>query len=150
LFRGVNTISLDTKGRISFPVRYRDRLHACCEGRLVITIDPDRCLLVYPVPVWEELEKKLASLPNLHPQTRRLQRMLIGHATECELDGHNRILLAAPLREFAAIEKHVVLIGQGQKFELWDERLWSENREKWLTGGGDEAPLSSELESLSL
>jgi MraZ protein len=150
LFRGVNAISLDTKGRISFPVRYRERLQACCEGKLVITIDTDRCLLVYPLPVWEELEQTLAGLPNLNAQARRLQRMLIGHATECELDGHNRILLPAPLREFAVIEKHVVLIGQGQKFELWDERLWTDNREKWLIAGEGDKPLSSELESLSL
>lgn len=150
MFRGVNTLNLDAKGRMAIPTKYRDRLQACCQGRLVITVDRDRCLLLYPLPEWESIEQKLASLPNLDRQARRLQRLLIGHATECDMDAHHRLLLPPPLRDFAALEKRIVLIGQGNKFELWDEGTWNERRNEWLAGEEDEQPLSSELESLSL
>ena len=132
------------------PTRYRERLKVHCNGHLIITVDPDHCLLIYPLPEWEEIERKLTHLPNLDKQTRRLQRLLIGHATECELDGQNRILLPPPLREFAALDKRVVLIGQGNKFELWDEQAWSEHRDKWLADAVDEQPLTAELETFSL
>ncbi|HEY4732820.1 MAG TPA: division/cell wall cluster transcriptional repressor MraZ [Gammaproteobacteria bacterium] len=150
MFRGVNALNLDAKGRMAMPTKYRERLRVHCNGQFVITVDRDHCLLIYPVPEWEEIERKLASLPNLDKQTRRLQRLLIGHATECEMDGSSRILLPPPLREFAALDKRVVLIGQGNKFELWDEQAWNGCRDKWLAAEEDEQPLPAELESLSL
>lgn len=133
------------------PARYRDRFMETCDGQLVITVDRDHCLLLYPLPEWEEIERKLVRLPSLNKQARRLQRLLIGHATECELDSHGRILLPPPLREFAHLDKHLVLIGQGNKFELWDEKIWNEQREAWLAEEGQEdGELPPELESLSL
>ncbi len=151
LFRGVNTISLDAKGRMAMPARHRDRLMETCDGQLVTTVDRDHCLLLYPLPEWEEIERKLVRLPSLNKQARRLQRLLIGHATECELDSHGRILLPPPLREFAHLDKYLVLIGQGNKFEVWDEKIWNEQREAWLAEEGHEdGELPPELESLSL
>jgi len=151
LFRGVNTLNLDAKGRMAMPARYRERLQDCCDGQLVMTVDRDHCLLLYPLPEWEEIERKLVKLPSLNKQARRLQRLLIGHATECELDSHGRILLPPALREFASLDKRVVLIGQGNKFELWDEPVWTERRDAWLAEGDSEAgELPAELESLSL
>lgn len=150
MFRGVNALNLDAKGRMAMPTKYRERLKVQCNGQLVITVDRDHCLLIYPLPEWEDIERKLARLPNLDKQTRRLQRLLIGHATECEMDGHNRILLPPPLREFAALDKRVVLIGQGNKFELWDEQAWQERRDKWLAAEEEDQPLPAELESFSL
>ena len=151
MFRGVNTLNLDAKGRMAMPAKYRDRLMASCDGQLVMTVDRDHCLLLYPLPEWEEIERKLVKLPCLNKQARRLQRLLIGHATECELDSHGRILLPPPLREFAGVEKKVVLIGQGNKFELWNEQAWTERRDTWLAEGEEEeGALPAELESLSL
>lgn len=150
LFRGVNALNLDTKGRMAMPSRYRDRLHEQCDGQLIVTVDRDRCLLVYPQSEWEVIERKLATLPNLDVQTRRLQRLLIGYATECAMDGNGRILLPPPLREFAALDKRVVLIGQGNKFELWNEQTWNDCCEEWLAVDESVRPLSVELESLSL
>lgn len=150
VFRGVNALTLDAKGRVAMPAKYRERLHAHCDGQLVVTVDRDHCLLVYPLPVWEEIERKLVRLPSFDVQARRLQRLLIGHATECELDGSGRILLPPPLREFAGLERRVVLIGQGNKFELWNEQTWSERRDTWLAASADEEPLSAGLESLSI
>ena len=114
-------------------------------------MDRDYCLLIYPLPDWEEIERKLVRLPALDRKARRLQRLMVGYATELELDGHGRILLPKELREFAGLEKQTLLIGQGNKFELWDEASWNEKRDSWLADEeGDELPLSAELESLSL
>ncbi|MEQ6343038.1 MAG: division/cell wall cluster transcriptional repressor MraZ [Gammaproteobacteria bacterium] len=148
MFRGVTSLSLDTKGRMAMPAKYRDRLQDLCGGQLVITVDrDDRCLLVYPLPEWEEIERKLAKLPSLNKQARRLQRLLIGHATECELDSAGRILLPPKLREYAGLDKQVMLLGQVNKFELWDEQVWNAI---WSNEEAGEEGLSAELESLSL
>ena len=114
-FRGINNLALDVKGRMAMPSRYRDRLLEGCGGRLVVTVDRDHCLLVYPLPEWEIIEAKLVELPALNRQARLLQRLLIGHATECEMDGQGRILLPTTLRDFAGLTKKIVLIGQGKK-----------------------------------
>ncbi len=150
-FRGINNLALDAKGRMAMPSRYRDRLLEGCGGRLVVTVDPDHCLLVYPLPEWEIIEAKLVELPALNKQARLLQRLLIGHATECEMDGQGRILLPTTLRDFAGLTKKIVLIGQGKKFEIWDETSWNENQEAWIESvQGDERELHSSLEDLSL
>ena len=149
MFRGVNSISLDSKGRIAIPTRYREGLLAQCAGQLIMTVDRDHCLLLYPLPEWEVIEAKLVRLPSFNAQTRRLQRLLIGHATECDMDGAGRILLPAPLREFATLDKDIMLIGQGNKFELWDQATWNTRRTEWLAATDGEE-LSAELQSLSL
>ena len=150
MFRGVTNLTLDAKGRMAIPSRYRDRLLETCAGRLIITVDWDGCLLVYPLPEWELIERALMARPNMDKQVRRLQRLLMGHATECEFDGQGRILLPPPLREFAGLDKRVVLVGQGNKFELWDEDKWIEQREVWLKEEEEMAGPSAALESISL
>lgn len=150
MFRGVNALNLDSKGRLAIPTRYRDGLVRRCNGQMVLTVDRDHCLLLYPLPDWEEIERKLVRLPGFNKQARRLQRLLIGHATECELDANGRILLPPPLREFANLLKAVVLIGQGNKFEIWNEDAWNARRAEWLMVGEEEGKLPPDLESLSL
>jgi len=109
-----------------------------CQSQLIVTIDTDQpCLLIYPQPEWELIEEKIEALPSFNPITRRIQRLLIGHATEVEVDANGRMLLSNPLREFAQLGKKVVLIGQGKKFELWDEAIWSERMQSWLGESGD-------------
>lgn len=151
MFRGVNNVKLDAKGRMAIPTRYRERLQDRCGGQLVVTVDRDHCLLMYPLPDWEEIERKLVKLPSFNAQARRLQRLLVGHATEIEMDSHGRVLLPPPLREFASLDKSAVMLGQGNKFEIWDEASWNERRDGWLADDeNDDAPLPAELESLSL
>lgn len=151
MLRGATKVTLDAKGRLAIPVRYRDQLMTRAEGRLVATVDRDYCLLVYPLPDWEEIERKLTRLPALNKQSRRLQRLMLGHATELELDSHGRILLTRELREFAGLDRQAMLIGQGNKFELWSEERWNARRDEWLADDkGDEAGLPQELESLTL
>jgi MraZ protein len=135
---------------MAIPAKFRKHLDVCCEGRLVITIDhSDHCLQLYPLHEWEQVESKLSALPSLNTQVRRLKRMLLGYATECEMDSHGRILLPAKLREFAGLDKGMVMIGQGNKFELWDEQTWNDLMDECLEEDfGDILP--AELESLSI
>ncbi len=150
MFRGVNHVTLDAKGRLAIPTRFRQQLADCCNGHVVVTVDRDHCLLLYPLPDWEEIERKLVRLPSLNPQARRLQRLLIGHATELDIDGNGRVLLPQPLRDFAELEKHIVMIGQGNKFELWNEDTWNQRRDEWLDADDSATDLPADLESLSL
>ncbi|MDH3466107.1 MAG: division/cell wall cluster transcriptional repressor MraZ [Gammaproteobacteria bacterium] len=151
MFRGVSALNLDAKGRLAIPTKYRDPLLNQCDGRLVVTVNhSERCLWMYPLQEWDEIEKKVVALPSLDAAAQRLKRILIGHASDCELDRNGRVLLSGPLREFADLEKRVVLIGQGNKFEIWNDLLWAARRDEWLSHDHNNGPLSIELESLSL
>jgi len=132
------------------PTRYREQISELAQGKLVVTVDRDQCLLIYPLPEWEQIERKLMSLPSLNATARRLQRLMVGHATDLPLDGHGRVLLPPELREFAKLGRHGMLIGQGNRFELWDELRWNERRDAWLANADTPTDLPSELESLSL
>ena len=149
MFRGATKVTLDAKGRLAIPTRYRERIAVRCDNQLVATVDKDYCLLIYPYPDWEDIEQKLVKLPSLNKQARRLQRLMVGYATEIDIDGHGRILLPRELREFAGLGRQAILLGQGNKFELWDEESWNAKRDAWLSDD-DETDLPSELESLSL
>jgi MraZ protein len=150
MFRGATKITLDDKGRMVIPTRYREQINELAQGKLVVTVDRDQCLLIYPLPEWELIERKLMALPSLNATARRLQRLMVGHATDLPLDGHGRVLLPPELREFAQLERHGMLIGQGNRFELWDERRWHERRTLWLQNEEAATDLPSELESLSI
>ena len=148
MFRGAAQLSLDSKGRLAIPSRYREELLVRCARRLVITADFDKCLLLYPLPDWEPIQQKLMGLSSLNPRIRDLQRQLIGYAEDIEMDAAGRVLISPALREFAALEKNVVLLGQGNKFELWDKQKWEQALER-STGFGD-GNLPPELEGFSL
>jgi MraZ protein len=147
IFRGLNKICLDAKGRIAFPVRYKESLNLLSSNLLICTIDQDHCLLLYPFKYWEQITE----LPTLNPTSRRLQRLMVGHAAELEMDSNGRILIPKELRTFAKLRKQVMLVGQGKKFELWNYDDWNKGREKWLsTKDEDLSNLPSELGTLSL
>jgi MraZ protein len=132
VFRGASVLTLDAKSRMAMPAKYRDQLMASCNGRLIITVDRDRCLLLYPLPAWEEIEFQLTQLPGLDQHVRHLLRNLMGSSEELELDAQGRIRLPPALREFANLEKRVALVGLGRKFELWNEETWVEQRDAWF------------------
>ncbi len=142
MFRGVSSVNVDAKGRMAVPAKYRERLLDECDGRLVATIDvsdsTNRCLMVYPEPKWEEVERKFMQLPSLNEGVKRMQRLLLGYANECQIDGQGRILLSQSLRGYAGVDKKVVVVGQGYKFEIWRDEVWRERSEQWLA----EAPAS--------
>ena len=117
---------------MALPSRYREAWSEC-DGKLVLTIDSrERCLLLYPTPEWEAVQAKLESLSNLRKPARLLQRLLIGHATDVDVDGSGRVLIPPMLREFASLKKKLVLLGQGNKLEVWSDEIWQERLGEWL------------------
>ncbi|MHB1371754.1 MAG: division/cell wall cluster transcriptional repressor MraZ [Pseudomonadaceae bacterium] len=151
MFRGANAISLDAKGRLVMPSRYRDELNSRGEGQLIVTIDAvDRCLCIYPLPEWELIEAKLRELPSLREETRRLQRLLIGNAVDVEMDGSGRVLVPPRLREYARLDKHAMLVGQLNKFQLWNEGDWNAISDADLAAIKQPGGLPEELRDLIL
>ncbi|WP_374335041.1 division/cell wall cluster transcriptional repressor MraZ [Leeia sp.] len=147
-FRGSAILNLDSKGRMAVPARYRDALAEQADGRLVITADPSKCLLLYPAPEWGPIEEKLNSVSSFNPQLRAYQRVVVGYAEDVEMDSAGRILLSPELRAFAGLDKRVVMIGQGKKFEIWDELGWQRQCDVALQYSSDGMP--AELEGFSL
>ena len=151
MFRGINPINLDAKGRVALPAKYRDRVTDRCDGHMVLTVHPfDRCLLLYPLTDWEVIEAQVNALPNsTSRQARRLQHLMVGYATELDLDAANRLLLPVMHRDHAELDKRLILVGQGQKFEVWNEARWTSMTEAYLNEPVD-ADASVELTNLSL
>ena len=146
LFKGIHNLSLDSKGRLGIPVKYRDNIIGLVKGAMVITIDTEeKCLLLYPSNFWSKIQDKVSKLPSFNKNARRIQRLLVGHAEDIDVDSNGRILISKPLREYASLTKKVILIGQGEKFEIWDQGTWSQNVEKWR----EEVTSSDDAEALS-
>jgi MraZ protein len=151
VFRGANAISLDAKGRLAMPSRYRDQLVSRCAGQLIVTIDAiDPCLCVYPLPEWELIEAKLRELASFREENRRLQRLLIGNAVDIELDASGRFLVPPRLREYAKLDKRAMLVGQINKFQLWDEDAWNAVSEADMAAIKQPGALSDDLRDLIL
>ncbi len=131
MFRGISSLTVDAKGRMAMPKHHRDRLEADGITGLMITRDSNDCLLIYPMSAWVEIEKKLMALPNSSNYAKAMLRMFIGHAQDISFDSNGRILLPAKLREIAGIGKKAVLLGQGNKFELWSEERFEDASEQW-------------------
>jgi len=147
VFLGSHAINMDAKGRMAIPTKIRESLSSFCGGRVVVTAHTEeRCLLIYPENQWQEILPKLEALPSFNKKARRIQRLMIGYATQLEMDANGRVLLPPPLREYAGLEKKTMLIGQGQKLELWSEERWLD----WLDDSGDDDEIPEELHSLSL
>ena len=106
MFRGTSAITLDSKNRITIPTKYREELFADCQGKMICTVDIQHpCLLLYPLPEWEEIELKLCNLSSMNPQERLLQQVILGNASDCEMDKNGRLLINGPLRQHASLEK---------------------------------------------
>lgn len=131
MFTGNATVNLDEKGRFAIPTRYRDRVQELCACKLIVTVAVnergsgiDGCLWIYPLPAWEELLKTISKLSDLNRKALKLKRFLIGYAAECEMDAQGRLLLPEMLRKFAKLDKKMILVGQLNRFELWNEDDW--------------------------
>lgn len=152
MFRGASSISLDSKGRFAIPTRYRADLLEQHQGTLVCTVDIRQpCLLLYPLHEWESVEQKLLALSNFDPIQRRIQRVMQGFATECEMDNAGRILLSPTLRRHAQLEQSIMFVGQLNKFEIWQEKQWQmQIAEDLMLGSSDEMLNCDALKNLSL
>jgi MraZ protein len=147
---GHTSINLDAKGRLAIPTRYRAYLDEVAGGKICATVHPDICLMLYPLNEWGPVQRRVMKLSNMEPKARDLQRLIIGYASDLEMDGNGRLLLPPSLRDFAHLEKKVVLIAVGNKCELWDEQRWSDRQNTWVAGDDSQGILSEELGSLSL
>ncbi len=133
MFRGECSLSLDAKGRLVIPSRYRERLAELCGGKLIVTISLlERCLVVYPYARWQRIEDELKDLPTLDRKAQSVIHLLIGHAADCDMDANGRVLLSQTLRKFAGLDKRIMMVGQVDKFELWDEAGWNLRRDELL------------------
>ena len=152
LFQGATTLNLDAKGRMAVPAKYRGSLAEDSASRVVVTIHPmDRCLWLYPEVQWVEIARTVSQLPTFDPQNRALQRLLLGNAIDMEMDSQGRILLSGELRHYARLDKRVTVVGQGNKFEIWDEAAWSGTLEGLVAEAGQMGTeLSDVLRNLSL
>jgi MraZ protein len=132
VFFGETAINLDAKGRLAVPKRYRDDLKEQCENHMVLTYSAfdSGVLWLYLEKEWQRVRDEVMALPSLNANHRSLQRRLVGSATAVEPDGTGRILLPPSLREVAGLQKHVVMLGMGSRFEIWDEDVLNQKREE--------------------
>ena len=152
MFRGIHKVTVDSKGRFAVPTKIRDLLNKEQVIDLVLTLNPwDRALWVYPLLEWERIEEVLSSLSDFDKQTRRTKQIMRGYASDCTLDPQGRILLSQEIRTLTGVTKESVLLGQGNKLEIWDSAFWSEERDSWLDSVENSDSLKSTgLDSLSL
>ncbi|MBM3350573.1 MAG: division/cell wall cluster transcriptional repressor MraZ [Betaproteobacteria bacterium] len=148
MFRGATSLSLDAKGRLAVPTKHREALQLECAGSLVLTAHPHRCLLLYPQQAWEPIQAKMMALSSFDRQSSALQRLLVGFAEDVSLDSVGRVLVSPVLREFAALDKEVMLVGQGSHFELWSMPAWRAQLEQVMQS--DSFAMPEELEGFSL
>ena len=154
MFRGSDSINMDSKGRLAIPTRYRSVLSELCDGAMVITIDmKSPCLTLSPLPEWKKFEQKVASLPAMDELGEMLSRFVIGQAKDLQLDGNGRILIPQELRDFAALDKRIVLVGRTQRLEIWSEEQWNvevmKSRESYLDILSERESMSDALKNLS-
>ena len=143
MFKGIHNINLDGKGRLTIPTKYRNTITDQSNGSMVVTMDTEeKCLLLYPSTIWATIEKRINDLPSFSKNHRRIQRILIGHAEDLDIDSAGRILLSKPLRLAADMTKKITLIGQGQKFEIWNEDTWNTKVNNWRSEETDESEQS--------
>jgi len=137
---------------MAIPSRYRQRLTTEADGCLVQTLNPlDRSLWLYPLNNWEQIETKLAALSEFDIRSRRTKQMMRGYAFDCQLDSQGRVLIPSELRDYARLQKQIVILGQGNKFEVWDQSIWEQERDLWLSKVDDrDGEFSDALKPLSL
>jgi MraZ protein len=125
MFRGTTKVTIDDKGRVVVPSQHRAELTAPAEGRVIVTVDQDKCLLIYALPEWERVESELMAAPSLNnPRALAVQRMLAGRAQEIVVDSHGRLSLTPELREAVGLERAACFVGMRHRLELWDEPRW--------------------------
>jgi MraZ protein len=147
MFSGISSLSIDTKGRIAIPTKHRDALSARGEGWITLTADTDGCLLLYAKPDWQVVADRIMAMSNQVPRVRLLQELIVGHADHIELDSAGRVLISPELRAYAKLDKVGVLMGQGNKFYVWDESKY--HARVALAQASAQAPAPPELAGFS-
>lgn len=139
MFQGATALNLDVKGRLAVPTRHREALQSGTAGKQVLTAHPHRCILLYPASAWEPIRTRIMSFSSFDAQTSLWKRLLVGFAEEVDLDASGRLLISPELRKFAALEKEVMMVGQGSHFEIWSQEAWERQLEQ-LSTSSDKLP----------
>lgn len=149
MFGGVSHLNLDPKNRIAIPAKYREELLAKFGNKITITLESPKYLLIYPENNWNVVREKIQNLPtSSHPLVKSYQRLVLGYADTVEMDKSGRVLLPSSLKQLVNLEKDIVLVGLGNRFELWDKKAWEAETEAALTASKDD--LASLLDGFSL
>lgn len=149
MFGGVTHLNLDPKNRIAVPAKHREAILAEHGNRFTITLESPQCLLLYPEEIWVNVRDKIQNLPTgAHPLVKSYQRLVLGYAETVEMDKSGRLLLSANLKNLANLEKDVVLVGLGNRFEIWDKVKWDLETNRALNLSQDD--LAEALNGFSL
>ncbi len=132
MFQGASALTLDVKGRMSIPARYRDALLVQCEGRITLTRHPHGCLLLFPRSAWEAHRELIAAWPM---SARAWQRIFLGNACDVDMDGAGRILVTPELRNAVGLARDVMMLGMGSHFEIWDSGKLAESEAQAVAAG---------------
>lgn len=152
MFSGILSVNMDAKGRFAIPTRFREGLAHESAPNIAITIDPNsKNLVLYPVAHWQIIQEKISQLPSLNAHAKRLQQLVLGHAfDDIEPDAGGRILVPPLLREYAQLEKKIVLLGQPNKIEVWAENMWTLRRDELMSNPLDSESMPAEVEAVPL
>jgi MraZ protein len=129
VFQGESALTLDGKGRVTVPARFREALGALCQGQMTLSKSPSRCLLLFPRPAWIEFRAKLLALPM---EADNFRRLYLGSAMDVDIDSGSRVLLSPELRAWARLDKDLMLVGMGGRMEIWDRERYLANEEATL------------------
>lgn len=135
MFTGPTFVTLDAKGRLSVPTKHRESLTAA-GGQMTVTKHPQRCLMIWPRPEWEQFASRVFAFPF---EAQGLKRLFLGNATEVEMDGTGRVLISPELREYAALSRDTLLLGMGDHFELWDKAAYTAHEDEVIKGAMSDA-----------
>ena len=130
MFRGHHEHSIDEKGRTSIPSKFREVLQKKYEDERLIITNFDHCLWAYPLKEWHEIEKKVSNLPQFKKEVKALQRLFISAASECPIDKQGRILIPETLRQYAGLERDLIVVGMSNRIEIWDKMRWKNEYQK--------------------
>lgn len=130
VFQGESALTLDGKGRVTVPARFRDALGALCTGQMTVTKHPSRCLLLFPRPAWAEFRGKLMQLPM---DAEGWRRLFLGGAMDVDMDAGSRVLLSPELRAWAGLDRELMLVGMGSRMEIWDRERYAANESLTLS-----------------
>ncbi len=150
IFRGRFEYTIDPKGRVNIPARFREQIAESGQESIVIT-NKEQCIFAYPLEDWERIEQKLAAnMSSLHRKKNAFMRLFLGGAVEVIPDKQGRILIPPSLRDYATLQKDVVIIGLPNRFEIWDRERWQEEVGRFEKEGFEDPELAREIDSLGI
>jgi MraZ protein len=144
MFQGSTALTLDAKGRLAIPTKHRELMNGQSQGKLVLTGHPDGCLLLYQSPTFDEVRSRLMAVSDTNSRVASWKRVIVGMAENIEADAQGRMLITPELRKYAGMEKQLMMVGQGNRFEVWSESAWNQQLEQIRAQSGQTMPQAME------